>query len=271
MSRLPSLLAPLLACSTLLLTGAPSHQAPQTSSPASPAFTPQSPAADATGLLDEILARLAAAPSAHGPGIQWLAMNLWQKMGDGENSFEAHGRLVRGPRNRLRLEMSLRAQTTVKLLQVCDGATFWESLRIGADKPVRSLYPVPQTAPDQQRFLEEKTLADLRPLFERIRAGLRNPVQQRGVWQHVQAVRIMGDWKPNDSIPCELRTPLRPRACHVYLEAHTRWPFRIEWWGGERPSDPPTLLLEIEFRDVVINQPPSPEEVARLFASPAAD
>lgn len=268
MSRYPSFLAPTLACSTLLLSGALGHQAPQSAPPAPSLFQPQSPPVNAAALLDEVLALLSPGPTSHGAGIQWLSMNLWQKMADGESSFEASGRLVHGPNNRFRLEMNAQSQKSAKLCQVCDGVTFWETRQIGSDKPVLSLYPVPQETTEKRRFLEEKAVTDLRPLLERLRAGLQNPVQERGIWKDVPAIRISGDWQPNDRTPSELRAPLRPRACHILLEAQTRWPFRIEWWGSERPFDPAVLLAEVEFRDTVINQPPSPEEMSRLFAAP---
>jgi hypothetical protein len=271
MSRRVSLLAPALACSTLLLTGALAHQTSQSPQIAPSLFQPQSAPADAADLLDEVLALLDAGPSTHGPGIEWLSMNLWQKMNDGEHSFEATGRLLRGPRNRLRVELNIQAENGAKLLQICDGAVLWETRTLGGDPPVLYVYAVPQETGDKQRFLADKAIADIRPLLERIRAGLQKPIEQRGLWQDVPAIRISGAWQPDDGTSPDLRPPLRPRLCHVYLEAGSRWPFRIEWWGSENPVAAPVLLLEIEFRDTVINQPPSQGEMARLFCAPAVD
>ena len=40
----------------------------------------------------------------------------------------------------------------------------------------------------------------------------------------------------------------------IYVDAQTRFPFRIEWWGSAKPGQTPALLLQMEFRDVVVNQ-----------------
>jgi hypothetical protein len=269
MSRCVSLLAPALACTTLLLTGALAHQTAPSPPLAPSLFKPQSAPQAAAGLLDEVLALLDTGPSAHGPGIEWLSMNLWQKMSDGENTFEVHGRLLRGPHHRFRLELDIQSQKGANLLQVCDGAVLWETHGLGDDPSVLYVYALPQATAEKQRFLADKAIADVRPLLERIRAGLQDPVAQRGIWEDMSAIRISGAWQPDDGTPADLRPPLRPRLCHVYLDARSHWPFRIEWWGSKNPVDPPALLLEIEFRDTVINQPPSEEEMPRLFCVPA--
>ena len=89
MLKLPALLIPALAGSTLLLTGALS---PQRAGSGAALFTPQAAPADAGRLLDDVIAMLAPSPTS--PGAEWLSMSFWQKMTDGENSFEAEGRLI---------------------------------------------------------------------------------------------------------------------------------------------------------------------------------
>src|SRR5262249_1500514 len=106
-----------------------------------------------------------------------------------------------------------------------------------------------------EAFMESRGVADLLPLLKRLRAGLKNPVQVAGFWQDMPAIRISGEWSPREDLPAALRPPLRPRACHIFLDAQTRLPFRIEWWGSAKPAETPALLLQMEFRDLVVNQP----------------
>jgi len=83
-------------------------------------------------------------------------------------------------------------------------------------------------------------------------------------------LRIAGKWAPRDDTPTELRPAIRPRTCDLYLDAATHWPVRLEWWGAASPFDTPSLLLQMEFRDLKVNQPLSPEESVRLFSSSPA-
>ena len=254
MLKLPALLIPALAGSTLLLTGALS---PQRAGSGAALFTPQAAPADAGRLLDDVIATLAPSPTS--PGAQWLSMSFWQKMTDGENSFEAEGRLMRGPKQLLRLDLELKSQKRVKLTHACDGATLRQLVQVGDEQPVLYTYLLPgQNAPassaEREAFLEQHGIADFLPLLRRLHEGLKNPVQQAGTWQGVPALRIAGEWLPREDTPKELRPPLRPRACHIYVDAQTRFPFRIEWWGSAKPGQTPALLLQMEFRDVVVNQ-----------------
>ncbi len=53
--------------------------------------------------------------------------------------------------------------------------------------------------------------------------------------------------------------------CYLYLDAQTLWPSRVEWWAGDRHSNP-RLLLEIEFRDPQLNRPLSLAECIHAFS-----
>jgi hypothetical protein len=255
MLKLPALLIPVLAGSTLFLTGALN---PQSAGSGAALFVPQSPPTDASQLFDEALANFTAPPAS--PGAQWLSLTLWQKMTDGENSFEAEGRLFRGPKQLLRLEMEIKSQKRVKLTHACDGVTLRQLVQVGDEQPVLSTYllpghSTPATAAEREAFLEQHGIADFPPLLRRLREGMKNPVQEAGLWQGLPALRISGAWSPREDMPKDLRPPLRPRACHLYLDAHTRFPFRVEWWGSAKPGQTPALLVQMEFRDVVLSQP----------------
>ena len=253
MLKLPVLLIPALAGSTLFLTGALS---PQPAGAGGALFTTQSAPTDARGLLDEVIANLAPSPTSHGG--EWLSLTLWQKMTDGENSFEAEGRFLRGPKQLLRLELDVKSQKRVQLTHACDGVTLRQLAEVDGEQPVLSTYLLPGNggaAAEREAFLEEHGVADLLPLLRRLREGLKSPVQEGGLWQGLPALRISGDWVPREDTPKDLRPPLRPRACHVYVDAATRFPFRIEWWGSAKPAQAPALLLQMEFRDIAVNQP----------------
>jgi hypothetical protein len=270
MSKSSALFIITMACSTILLTGALSPQSAATSGPGETLFHPQSPPTAAGRLLDEVIAGLTPSPTSR--GAEWLSMTLWQKMTDGENSFEAEGRLLRGPKHRIRLELDVKSGKRAKVTHTCDGVTLRQLLHIGSEVPVLYTYLLPgdgtpATAAERETFLEQHGIADFLPLLRRLRDGLKNPTQQTGMWQDLPAICIAGEWSPRDDTPAELRPPVRPRACHVYLDAATRWPFRIEWWGSEKPSQAPRLLLQMEFRDVVLNQPIAPEVFSSVPAS----
>jgi hypothetical protein len=270
MSKSAPLFIITLACSTVLLTGALSPQSTATTETNTPLFRPQSTPTDAAHLLDEVIASLTPSPTSR--GLDWLSMTIWQRMTDGENSFEAEGRLWRGPNQRIRLELDVKSQKRAKITHTCDGVTLRQLVQVGNEEPLLSTYLLPAdgapaTAAEREAFLEQHGIADFLPLLRRLREGMKNPRQQTGLWQDLPAICISGEWSPRDDTPADLRPPLRPRACHVYLDAATRWPFRIEWWGSEKPSQSPRLLLQMEFRDVVANQPISPEVFSSVGSS----
>jgi hypothetical protein len=61
-----------------------------------------------------------------------------------------------------------------------------------------------------------------------------------------------------------------PQQCRLYLDAETLWPHRVEWWGPDVPRSADVLLVQMEFRDPVLNQPLSAEGCAREFGLPVA-
>jgi hypothetical protein len=119
----------------------------------------------------------------------------------------------------------------------------------------------------ETHLTQDQAPAHLPALLKHLREGLREATMQSGLWQDLPVVRICGKWTPRDDTPKELRPPVQPRACHLFLDARTLWPVRIEWWGAERPHAP-ALLLQMEFRDLTVNEPFTADECARLFSSP---
>jgi hypothetical protein len=255
----------LLACSTLLLTGALGRQ-PAGSMPNSPTpFTAQSDVGDAKALLGEILVRLGVAAQS-----DWLTATVWQTIDDGETRFEAEGRLVRGPGHRLRLDLEVKSRRRGRVVIACDGTTLWRSRHLGSEEKSVESFPVPQgchpSAPEFQSFLRDRAVPEPLALLRALSNGLSNTKAQTGLWHSQQAARITGDWSPCEDTPADLRAPKRPRTCHVYVDLKTGYPLRIEWWGSENEGNALALVSQIEFRDLVLSPPPPPDECARLFS-----
>src|SRR5262245_15050062 len=195
-----------MPCSATLFTGALSPQSAATSGPCETLFHPQSPPTDAGRLLDEVIATLTPSPTSR--GAEWLSMTIWQKMTDGENSFEAEGRLLRGPKQRIRLELDVKSQKRAKVTHTCDGVTLRQVVHIGSEEPVLYTYLLPgdgtpATAADREAFLEQHGIADFLPLLRRLRDGLKNPTRQTGMWQDLPTICIAGEWSPRDDTPAE--------------------------------------------------------------------
>jgi hypothetical protein len=265
----------LLLSAAALLMGALSSQL---SSPSRP--TPNPPAdAAATKLLGEALARL-------GPDrVTWLETKVWQKGCLDRFTYEAEGHYLAGPNHRFRLELTtFHGRAAATSLLVSDGHTLWQGRRRG-DGPWSDVSRVyvgqwgPTGAADSLSRLPDQVLASR--LFDGI-APLLHALQSNLAWSRKETVRrsgevyfkLTGAWSeealrvlapPDQPWPDGL-----PRRCRLYLDVQTLWPHRVEWWGPSSPRSPDALLLQIEFRDPVVNQPLSSERVAREFSVPHA-
>jgi hypothetical protein len=265
----------LLISATVLLTGA---RNPQTKLNATPA-NPETHSA-AVRLLDEALARL------DSDRVQWLDTKLWQKGRLGRYDFEVEGRYLAAPDHRFRLEITSRhgraASTT---LTVSNGLTITQGNRAG-DGPWSDLFrvdvnqvfhcPQPGASPIQSGEIQEsQSSGPVVPLLRSLRSGTK--------WSRIENVRrggqvfvkLSGAWQENTlttiNSPSRLWSVGMPRRCRLYLDQATLWPQRIEWWGPDVAAGSDTLLLQMEYRDPVINQPMTAEQCAREFnfAAPA--
>ena len=188
----------------------------------------------------------------------------------GDDPFDAEGRYLLGPDQRMRLEMRIvTAGKTGRVLAVSDG----DRLRQGrwldgrAEPPTDEVLPVrsPNHMRTRQEFLEARGLGGLRPLLRHIRQSLQDPVQRAGVWQGRPALQVRGAWNASEDVLKTLPPGLRARRCHIILDAESLWPCRIEWLGSPRPLNYPVVLLQMDFRDPVINRPLPPLECSREF------
>ncbi|MCI0464812.1 MAG: hypothetical protein L0Z62_48425 [Gemmataceae bacterium] len=269
MARFPWLVAlTLMGGAVLLLTGSVGRPSAPPAAPGSPVSAHES--AEAAQLLER-------AARAHGPGrLGWVEMILWQRHHGEGTTHEVQGRYVAAPDQRLRLELRVCVgQTRGELTLVNDGHALWQALRLDGGEPRLSQVPLPvmseQRAADTARadLLGEQAFLGVGPLLGVLAQGMQAPRRQPGRWQGKEVIEVTGTW-PEDSgrlaqVP-ESQRPRRPaRQCKVYLDAQTLWPYRIEWRGAATESEPAPLLLEMEFRDPILNRPLPAERCAREF------
>jgi hypothetical protein len=115
-----------------------------------------------------------------------------------------------------------------------------------------------------------------RPHFQGMTPLLRN-LHSRLVWARCEVLRRAGDeqirlvgvWSKEKAAklaPSDEPWPIGlPRQCHLYLDARTYWPRRVEWWGPSSGADADRLLVQMEFRNPVFNRPLPANVCARLF------
>jgi hypothetical protein len=259
----------LLIPSAVLLTGARNSHSPRKNSTAS------DPEAHATAVkyLTDALDRLS--PQR----VQWLEMKLWQKGRLGRYSIEADGRYLAGPDNHLRLELTTHhADASATMLAVSDGRIFYQARCIGEGPWTESvsldlkqvlqsggLAPVSNAS---DKTLDISTFTGVVPLLHILRSEI--------TWSHTELVR-RGEHRllkltgsvHDDNSRREPRSSRTPRRCRLYLGAADLWLHRLEWWGPGSPNEADTLLMQLEFRDPIINQPLSQEQAAREFQFPA--
>ncbi len=271
MARYPFFLVVGLVAAALLLTGAVSRP----TAPSPPLARPASAAESA-----EAARLLAAAAEAYSPPrLVWAEMALWQKVWDDGEIYEVRGRYLGAPGHRLRLELKTRAgRTDGQLTVISDGAVLSIARRFGNDAPPigRLALPVPEppagvetVAAARDEMLRDQALLGVGPLVKALRERLRAPARENVRWNGLEVIRITGAW-PEDPgklarVPDWQRPRYPARLCSIYLDAKTLWPHRIEWWGGEKAQDRAVLLLEMEFRDPILNRPLTPEQCTREF------
>jgi hypothetical protein len=228
-------------------------------------------------LLDEALRRL------DSDRVQWLDTRVWQKGRLGRYEFEAEGRYLVAPDHLFRLEITSRhGRAASATLTVCNGLTITQGNRSG-DGPWSDLLsvdvnhvfhcPQPGASPIQSSEIpESESFGPVVTLLRLLRSGAN--------WSRIENVRRGGQVfiKLSGAWPERARTTIKspnrlwsvgmPHRCRLYLDQATLWPQRIEWWGPEVAGGSDALLLQMEFRAPVINQPLTAEQCAREFGFP---
>jgi hypothetical protein len=221
------------------------------------------------------LARAAEALAA--PRVAWVETALWQKVSVPDLAYQAEGRLLLAPEGRFRLELSLtpgQPAPDSTRLQVSDGTNLWTARRengewVEVSRRVRGSAPVPAEEPASPATAANPLLAEFAvPGVGSLLATLR----QRLRWVEQEAladgrqVRLTGVLAPGAKGSLS-----GPRICRLVLDTGTLWPGRIEWYGPVPGQAEDRLLVEMEYRDPVLNHPLPPEVCAREFSLRAVD
>jgi hypothetical protein len=272
MSKKNLALSPLFACSLLLTMGALNHQPRAFTPPVSASFVAQIATRDA-GMDNltpaQVLAR--AAVNLDPERTPWLRVKTWQKQADEEVSFEADGRLVRGPNQCARLEMTIHTGAiATTAITVSDGVGLAHGRRVAGRAPTvtsqRFITPAKtnMAAEEIDRILNAHGCGGPYCLVKELASTLKNLKMVQGTWKGNSVIRLTGTVKEDQAV-AEPRFTVPPRICQLYLDARSLWPHRAEWWAFQEDEKNAFLLLELEFRDPVINQPLSHEDCIREF------
>ncbi len=218
--------------------------------------------------------------------MSWLETAIWQKVQLPGYSYEADGSYRLAPGQRFRLEMHTHmGEAEGTLLMVSDGRDLWHAMRPG-DGPWESVTRLRlaevfstmngPTGPQlRDEFLQRPHFQGMTPLLRSLRSRL---VWARSERMHRTAgdqIHLVGVWAKEEAAklaPAEEAWPTSlPRQCHLYLDAHTYWPQRVEWWGPTAANGADRLLVQMEFRNPVFNRPLTAEVCAKLFAFQPGD
>ncbi len=219
MSRKNSLLAPLFACSLLLVMGALNHEPIFLSQSATPPFIAQPVSLDAqfqrlsaAELLASALARLT--PDS----LRWLSVTMWQKQTDDEVSFEAQGRLVRGPNGCARQEMTIRTGEKVSsVVTVSDGVSLAITRKLACG--VAELDTMKLTNADNTTMSVDQIGAILGKhgcggplcLLRNLADNLENWQLEVGTWKKAPVIRLTATLKDVARGPADSRFAVRSR------------------------------------------------------------
>jgi hypothetical protein len=212
--------------------------------------------------------------------INWLEVTIWQKAQLPGFTYEVDGSYHLAPGQRFRLEMHTHpTEGEGTVLSVSDGRELWRAERSGQGawenvthvnlSEVFAIMNGPAGRQLREEFLQRPHFQGMTPLLRNLRSQLvwargemlRQNSGERlhliGVWSKEQALKHVA---PNKPWLVGL-----PRQCHLYLDARSYWPQRVEWWGPHMAGGPDRLLVQMEFRNPVFNRPLSAETCARLF------
>ena len=213
--------------------------------------------------------------------VNWLEMAIWQKVQLPGCAYEAEGSYCLAPGQRFRLEMRTHpGEGEGTLLMVSDGRCLWKAERPGEGdwenvtrlnlSEVFAVMNGPAGSQLRDEFLQRPHFQGMTPLLCNLRDRLvwvRGEVIRQG---EAERIHLVGVWSKEEAakhVSAEEPWPTAlPRQCHLYLDARTYWPQRVEWWGPIAVAGSDRLLVQMEFRHPVFNRPLAVDVCARLFA-----
>lgn len=273
MARSQMVLAPALACSALFFMGALTQPPRQAAAAVDTAFVSQPRIGPPNFTHDDPKQLLVRAAATLDPQrVPWLVVKTWQKQVGGEMSFEAEGRLVRGPNHCARLDMTVRASgEPSSVVVVSDGVCLAHACRPAGKRgdvaSQRFLSPAKTqlNGPQIEQILNAHGCGGPHQMLKDLAAKLDNIQLDMGLWDGKNVIRLTGSLKAGSTDPSENQLTIRPRLCRVFLDAQTLWPYRVEWWAARQPDEAGQPFLQLEYRDPRVNQPLSHEQCVREF------
>jgi hypothetical protein len=271
----------LTAAGGFVLTGAlrgpsRSHDNPPPAQLALANLAEAAPDPVATELVNRAVERL------HPPHLEWLQAGVWLRARLPGVQFEGEGRYVLAPGQRFRLEMQTqrthdkrRGSTTT--LSVSNGQDLWLASRAGTASwghvqrirvgCILGNLESPVRLPDlRDQFLNGQALRGLVPLMHSLKRELHWLRRQGQAGEEV----LTGTWAPNVAARLAPRNQPwpegLPKVCRLVLRGPDLWPARIEWYGPPDARGMMPLLVEMEYRDRVLNQPIPEVQAAPLFS-----
>jgi hypothetical protein len=281
---------PLLTIAALLISGALGQQNPPASQVPPPAASaPKSPVppppeakpdANATAAVNKAIDALD--PRKLG----YVETKLWEQVDTIGLSFQATGKYLSAPKDRMRLEMNVRVgNTDSKLLVVSDGSWVWTEMKLGNDEPLRSKYDLrevhknlsaPGTMPTvSEGFYRSQSFRGIVPLLQTLAQQMVFTKFESTTWNGKDVYKLTGAW--NADLSKKMSRPdqpwplFTPKTCYVYLARENGtpayWPYRLEWWGPGLKQSEDALLMQMEFREPKVSpaDKDTPKEYASLF------
>jgi hypothetical protein len=220
--------------------------------------------------------------------VSWLEMTIWQKAQLPGFVYEADGLYQLAPGQRFRLEMHIHpAEGEGTMLSVSDGRELWRAERTGQGAwenvthinlaEVFAVMNGPAEGRLREEFLQRPHFQGMAPLLRTLRSRLvwaqcelLRPTGETSVpLSGSERIHLVGVWSKEEALkrvaPNQPWLAALPRQCHLYLDARSYWPHRVEWWGPTTAGGPDRLLMQMEFRNPVFNRPLAPHICARLF------
>ncbi|MCI0378436.1 MAG: hypothetical protein L0215_12575 [Gemmataceae bacterium] len=281
MSKRPAVLAPVAACSLVLLAGTWSSPDSLSSPPPQESFVAQAvqlpPTLDGLSA-DQVMLQATAAFGSD--RVQWLHARLWQEFRDEHIAFIAEGRLLLGPKHCARLEMTLRTGAAQsEILVVSDGYALARAL----EGQVESQSLTGLEEQEIAAILCEKGCGGPPGLLADLKARMIDVQMDTGQWKGQDVIRLQGNLNEPvgqgagaAELPAADRKRVPRRVC-LFLDAQTLWPIRVEQWisraevpslSEPRPLGSGTLVWQIEFREPRLNSALSDTECIREFTFP---
>ena len=195
--------------------------------------------------------------------VRWLSVTIWQRLHDGNNSFESTAKLILGPDQCARMETTLQVRgVSCRQLLVSDGRAFAEVERWPgeSEKISGGCLPGMETGTAREQFLRRRGCTGPLPLVSELQTSVRQWQVLTGMWQQRPVLRLQGTLEPGGANGAQPAA----RCCRLYVDAASLLPLRLEWYKHADPQRSP-LFLEMEYRDLELNRPLSAQECARAF------